>query len=253
MKRTSVCKHSQQSAVFRRHSARPSSPGRTPSRFRGSASRWVAPESLQIMYRVQTQPRQADSVKKLLQLPVGDAAAAHVLLGVRVDDLVAQRADGHVGSLGNVEELSPGRLRQRATEQGPQLFQTHPKSLSTTKHASKHTPRPVFWRANFCRSRSDRTPARSCPTWPAKVGLQCDVIYWQQDKCLPPRTTGPWSKRRRSGWLAARGQIWWCCQRWPSYRNPAQVSLPARLLHLRLESRKTRILRAINSGGVLTR
>lgn len=54
------------------------------------------------------------------EIVVGYSFAAHGAEGIGVDDLLAERAGAKVGSLGDVEDLSEGRLAHCTPVDGPE-------------------------------------------------------------------------------------------------------------------------------------
>ena len=61
-----------------------------------------------------------DGVEPFFKVGVCDAFRAHLAQGVGVDDLLAERATGEVGSLGDVEDVRVGGFFDGATVDGPE-------------------------------------------------------------------------------------------------------------------------------------
>lgn len=68
---------------------------------------------------------QFDEVEIREQVVVVNSFAHHVFVGIRINHLVAQRTQSHVGPLRNVEQLAQSRFGQSATKHRPKLNDTN--------------------------------------------------------------------------------------------------------------------------------
>lgn len=78
-------------------------------------------DRVQAFFTLLHERSQLHDVEEVVQVLVGLAAPLHLLVRVRINNLIAQAAQRHVWSLRNVEELASWRLHDLATPRWPQL------------------------------------------------------------------------------------------------------------------------------------